>query len=56
MIDPSIRLKLARKTEKDPIVEMSGDQGRKTIFIPTGTNRTHRRAWEPTWWKRNGTG
>jgi hypothetical protein len=36
LIDPSIRLKLARKTEKDPIVEMFGDQGRKTIFYTDG--------------------
>jgi hypothetical protein len=36
LIDPSVRLKLARKTEKDPIVEMFGDQGRKTIFYTDG--------------------
>lgn len=36
LIDPSIRLKLARKSEKDPIVEMFGDQGRKTIFYTDG--------------------
>jgi hypothetical protein len=36
LIDPSIRLKLAQKTEKDPIVEMFGDQGRKTIFYTDG--------------------
>ncbi len=36
LIDPSIRLKMARKTEKDPIVEMLGDQGRKTIFYTDG--------------------
>ena len=36
LIDPSIRLKLARKTEADPIVEMTGDQGRKTIFYTDG--------------------
>jgi hypothetical protein len=36
LIDPSIRLKLERKTEKDPIVEMFGDQGRKTIFYTDG--------------------
>jgi hypothetical protein len=36
LIDPSIRLKLARKNEKDPIVEMFGDQGRKTIFYTDG--------------------
>jgi len=36
LIDPSIRLKLARKTDKDPIVEMFGDQGRKTIFYTDG--------------------
>src|SRR5260221_12171325 len=32
LIDPSIRLKLARKTEADPMVEMSRDQGRATMF------------------------
>jgi len=36
LIDPSIRLKMARKTEKDPIVEMLGDQVRKTIFYTDG--------------------
>jgi hypothetical protein len=36
LIDPSIRLKLARKDDKDPIVEMFGDQGRKTIFYTDG--------------------
>ncbi|HWY06900.1 MAG TPA: hypothetical protein VNY24_08570 [Candidatus Acidoferrales bacterium] len=36
LIDPSIRLKLERKNEKDPIVEMFGDQGRKTIFYTDG--------------------
>jgi hypothetical protein len=36
LIDPSVRLKLARKGEKDPIVEMFGDQGRKTIFYTDG--------------------
>jgi hypothetical protein len=36
LIDPSIRLKLQRKNEKDPIVEMFGDQGRKTIFYTDG--------------------
>src|SRR5258708_3510719 len=36
LIDPSIRLKLQRKGEKDPIVEMFGDQGRKTIFYTDG--------------------
>jgi hypothetical protein len=36
LIDPSIRLKLQRKSEKDPIVEMFGDQGRKTIFYTDG--------------------
>ena len=36
LIDPSIRLKLARKGDKDPIVEMFGDQGRKTIFYTDG--------------------
>jgi len=36
LIDPSIRLKLERKNDKDPIVEMFGDQGRKTIFYTDG--------------------
>lgn len=36
LLDPSIRLELARKNDKDPIVEMSGDQGRKTIFYTDG--------------------
>ena len=36
LIDPSVRLKLERKNEKDPIVEMFGDQGRKTIFYTDG--------------------
>jgi hypothetical protein len=36
LIDPSVRLKLARKGDKDPIVEMFGDQGRKTIFYTDG--------------------
>ena len=36
LIDPSIRLKLERKGDKDPIVEMFGDQGRKTIFYTDG--------------------
>ena len=36
LLDPSIRLELARKNEKDPIVEMMGDQGRKTIFYTDG--------------------
>ncbi len=36
LIDPSVRLDLERKNEKDPIVEMVGDQGRKTIFYTDG--------------------
>ena len=36
LIDPSIRLKLERKNGKDPIVEMFGDGGRKTIFYTDG--------------------
>src|SRR5258708_11084018 len=36
LIDPSVRLKLAPKTEEEPIVEMFGDQGRKTIFYTDG--------------------
>jgi hypothetical protein len=36
LIDPSVRLKLQRKGDKDPIVEMFGDQGRKTLFYTDG--------------------
>jgi hypothetical protein len=36
LLDPSVRLKLTQKTEKDPVVEMMGDQGRKTIFYTDG--------------------
>ncbi len=36
LVDPSVRLKLERKGDKDPIVEMFGDQGRKTIFYTDG--------------------
>ena len=36
LLDPSIRLELARKNDKDPIVEMMGDQGRKTVFYTDG--------------------
>ncbi|HKI12169.1 MAG TPA: hypothetical protein VKA02_08640 [Candidatus Acidoferrum sp.] len=36
LLDPSVRLELARKTDKDPIVEMMGDQGRKTLFYTDG--------------------
>ncbi|HKM68153.1 MAG TPA: hypothetical protein VJX70_13375 [Candidatus Acidoferrum sp.] len=36
LVDPSIRLKLERKSDKDPTVEMFGDQGRKTIFYTDG--------------------
>ena len=36
LLDPSVRLELARKNDKDPIVEMLGDQGRKTIFDTDG--------------------
>ncbi|MGB8494745.1 MAG: hypothetical protein WCE53_10130, partial [Candidatus Acidiferrum sp.] len=36
LLDPSIRLELARKNDKDPIVEMLGDQGRKTVFYTDG--------------------
>ncbi len=36
LLDPSIRLDLERKNDKDPIVEMMGDQGRKTIFYTDG--------------------
>lgn len=36
LIDPSIRLRMERKNDTDPIVTMSGDQGRKTIFYTDG--------------------
>ncbi|MGA3177004.1 MAG: hypothetical protein ABSE19_06610 [Candidatus Acidiferrum sp.] len=36
LLDPSVRLELARKNDKDPIVEMMGDQGRKTLFYTDG--------------------
>jgi len=36
LIDPSVRLRMDRKNDKDPIVTMSGDQGRKTIFYTDG--------------------
>lgn len=36
LLDPSVRLELTRKNEKDPIVEMMGDQGRKTVFYTDG--------------------
>ena len=36
LIDPSVRLRMERKNDTDPIVTMSGDQGRKTIFYTDG--------------------
>ncbi len=36
LMDPSVRLDLAKRAEKDAIVEMTGDQGRKTIFYTDG--------------------
>jgi len=36
VLDPSVRLELERKNDKDPIVEMMGDQGRKTVFYTDG--------------------
>jgi hypothetical protein len=36
LIDPSVRLRMERKGDKDPIVTMFGDQGRKTIFYTDG--------------------
>lgn len=36
LLDPSVRLELARKNDKDPIVEMTGDQSRKTLFYTDG--------------------
>jgi len=36
LIDPSVRLRMERKNDADPIVTMSGDQGRKTIFYTDG--------------------
>jgi len=36
LLDPSVRLELTRKSEKDPLVVMMGDQGRKTVFYTDG--------------------
>jgi hypothetical protein len=36
LIDPSVRVHLAQKTEKDPQVELTGDQGKKTVFYTDG--------------------
>jgi hypothetical protein len=36
LIDPSVRLRMERKGESDPVVTMYGDQGRKTIFYTDG--------------------
>ncbi len=36
LMDPSVRLDLAKRATKDAIVEMTGDQGRKTIFYTDG--------------------
>jgi hypothetical protein len=36
LIDPSVRLRLERKGDADPVVTMYGDQGRKTIFYTDG--------------------
>jgi len=36
LLDPSVRLDVEKRNDKDPIVEMMGDQGRKTIFYTDG--------------------
>jgi hypothetical protein len=36
LLDPSVRLELTRKSDTDPLVVMTGDQGRKTIFYTDG--------------------
>lgn len=36
LIDPSVRLRMERKSDADPVVTMFGDQGRKTIFYTDG--------------------
>jgi len=36
LLDPSERLDVEKRNDKDPIVEMMGDQGRKTIFYTDG--------------------
>lgn len=36
LIDPSVRLRMERKGDSDPVVTMFGDQGRKTIFYTDG--------------------
>jgi len=36
LIDPSVRLRMERKSATDPVLTMFGDQGRKTIFYTDG--------------------
>ena len=36
LLDPSVRLRMERKNDSDPVVTMQGDQGRKTIFYTDG--------------------
>jgi len=36
LVDPSMRLHLQQKTDKDPAVELTGDQDKKTVFYTDG--------------------
>jgi hypothetical protein len=36
LMDPSVRLDLEKRADKEAIVELNGDQGRKTIFYTDG--------------------
>jgi hypothetical protein len=36
LIDPSIRLHLVQRDPKDPLVELTGDQGKKMVFYTDG--------------------
>ena len=36
LIDPSVRLRLERRSDTDPVVTMFGDAGRKTVFYTNG--------------------
>jgi hypothetical protein len=36
LIDPSVRVHLQQKTEKDPQVELTGDQGKRIVFYTDG--------------------
>lgn len=36
LLDPSVRVHLQQKTDKDPQVELTGDMGKKTVFYTDG--------------------